>query len=58
MKILKLLGLIIIQLLRQVWFLPKSIANAARQKRESMVQNKFEAERLDRIRHPEKYLGR
>jgi hypothetical protein len=58
MKNLKLLGLTIIQLLKQVWFLPRSIADVVRQKRQWMVQNKFEAERLDRIRNPEKYLGR
>jgi len=58
MKNLILLGLTIIQLLKQVWFLPKSIADVIRQKRQWMIQNRSEAERLDRIRNPEKYLGR
>jgi hypothetical protein len=58
MKNLKLLGLTIIQLFKQVWFLPRSIADVIRQKRQWMIQNRFEAERLDRIRNPEKYLGR
>jgi hypothetical protein len=57
MKTLKLIGLITFQLLKQVWFLPRSIADAFKQRRRWMVQNKFEAERLDRIRNPEKYLG-
>ena len=58
MKYLKLIGLTIIQLLKQVWFLPRSIADSARQKRRWMVRNKLEAERLDRIRNPDKYLGK
>jgi hypothetical protein len=58
MRKLKLLGLTIIQLAKQVWFLPRSIANTARQKRQWMVRNKLEAERLDRIRNPDKYLGK
>lgn len=58
MKNFTLLVLTIIQLLKQAWFLPRSIADAIRQKRQWMIQNRFEAERLDRIRNPEKYLGR
>lgn len=58
MKKFKLIGLTIIQLLKQVWFLPRSIAAAVRQKRRGMARNKLEAERLDRIRNPEKYLGK
>lgn len=58
MKKLKLIGLIFIQLLKQVWFLPRSIADAVKQRRHWIVQNKAEAERLDRIRNPEKYLGK
>jgi hypothetical protein len=58
MKNLKLIGLTIIQLFKQAWFLPKTIAAAARQTRREMVRNRCEAERLDRIRNPEKYLGK
>jgi len=57
MSHLKFICLVVVQFARQVWFLPRSIANAARQKRRWMVRNKLEAERLDRIRHPDKYLG-
>jgi hypothetical protein len=58
MKILKLIGFTIIQLLKQIWFLPRTIADAARQKQRSLARNKREAERLDRIRNPDKYLGK
>jgi hypothetical protein len=58
MKNLKLFGLTLVQLVKHIWFLPRSIADAARQKRQWLAKNKFEAERLDRIRHPEKYLGK
>jgi hypothetical protein len=58
MKNLKLIGLTIIQLLKLIWFLPRSIVAATRQTRRGMVRNKLEAERLDRIRNPEKYLGK
>jgi hypothetical protein len=58
MKNLKLIGLTIIQLLKLIWFLPRSIAAATRRTRRGMVRNKLEAERLDRIRNPEKYQGK
>lgn len=58
MKKLKLIGLTILQLLKQIWFLPRSIASSARQQRQWLARNKLEAERLDRIRNPDKYLGK
>lgn len=58
MKTLKLIGFTIIQLFKQVWFLPRTIAEATRRKQRWMVRNKLEAERLDRIRNPDKYLGK
>ena len=58
MKNLKLIGLIVVQLFKQIWFLPRSIARGARQQRQSITRNKLEAERLDRIRNPDKYLGK
>jgi len=58
MHTLKLLYLTIIQLLKQVCALPQSIANALRQRRQTAVQDELEAERLDRIRNPSKYLGK
>jgi hypothetical protein len=58
MNPLKLIGLTLIQLVRQVCFLPQSIANAVRQRRLQAVRNELEVERLDRIRNPSKYLGK
>ena len=58
MNILKLICLTIIQLVKQAWLLPQSIANAVQQRRRQVVRNELEAERLDRIRNPSKYLGK
>ncbi len=58
MHTLKLIGLTIIQLIKQVWFFPQSVANAVQQRRRQVVLNGLEAERLDRIRNPSKYLGK
>jgi hypothetical protein len=57
MNRLKLICVVIFQLLGQVCLLPKSIAIAIRQRRQWTAQDKLEAERLDRIRNPDKYLG-
>jgi type IV secretory pathway VirB4 component len=58
MQTLKLICLNIIQLVKQVWLLPQSVANAVKQRRRQIVLNEHEAERLDRIRNPSKYLGK
>jgi hypothetical protein len=58
MYTLKLIWLTILQLVKQVWFLPQSFANAAQQRRRQVARNEHEAERLDRIRNPSKYLGK
>jgi hypothetical protein len=58
MYLLKLIYLTTIQLVKQVWFLPQSFANAVEQRRRLVVRNELEAERLDRIRNPLKYLGK
>jgi hypothetical protein len=58
MQNLKLICLTILQLVKQVWFLPQSIANAVKQRRARIVWNELEVERLDRIRNPSKYLGK
>ena len=54
----KLICLTIIQLAKQAWLLPQSIANAVEQRRRQTVLIELEAERLDRIRNPSKYLGK
>jgi hypothetical protein len=58
MHTLKLICLTIIQLVKQVCALPQTIANAASQRRLLAIRNEHEAERLDRIRNPSKYLGK
>ena len=58
MNTLKLIYLTISQLIKQAWLLPQSVANAVKQRREQVVLNGLEAERLDRIRNPSKYLGK
>jgi len=58
MYVLKLICMTIFQLIKQVWLLPQTIANAVQQRRRQMVRNELEAERLDRIRNPSKYLGK
>ena len=58
MRILKLICLTIFQLVKQVWLLPRTIANFLKQRQERTVLDELEAERLDRIRNPSKYLGK
>jgi hypothetical protein len=41
-----------------ICLLPQAIANFSRQRQQQVVLNDLEAERLDRIRHPEKYRGK
>jgi hypothetical protein len=58
MSILKFVWLTLVQFVKQVWFLPQSVANTIQQRRRQTVLNEHEAERLDRIRNPDKYLGK
>jgi hypothetical protein len=58
MHALKLIGLTLVHLAKQAWLLPKTIADATRQRRQQVVRNELEAERLDRIRNPSKYRGK
>ena len=58
MYILKLICLTIFQLAKQVVLFPQSVMAAIKRKRGQGEQNEFEAERLDRIRNPAKYLGK
>ena len=45
-------------LLKQVWMFPQFVAAALKQRRQQFALDVNEAERLDRIRHPSKYLGK
>jgi len=58
MNLLKVIVLTICQLVKQIWFLPRSIVDAIRQRRRLAVRDGLEAERLDRIRNPSRYLGK
>ena len=58
MRTLKIICLTIFHLVKQAWMLPRSIANAGKDKRRQIVLDELEAERLDRIRNPSKYRGK
>ncbi len=58
MPTLKLICLTLIQLVKQVCFFPQTIAKAVKQHQRQVAWNEREAERLDRIRNPSKYLGK
>ena len=58
MQTLKLIGLTVVQLVKQACLLPHSVVMAVKQRRRQNVLNDLEAERLDRIRNPSKYLGK
>jgi hypothetical protein len=58
MHTLKLICLAIVNLVKQAWLLPQTIAIAMQQRRRQLARDQFEAERLDRIRNPSKYRGR
>ena len=58
MKPLKLIYLTFIQLIKQAYALPQTVAQAVRQRRQQAARNEREAERLDRIHNPSKYLGK
>jgi hypothetical protein len=58
MQQLKAIGQAIVSLIRQVWCLPHSIAIAAKERQRQIILDDLEAERLDRLRNPWKYLGK
>lgn len=47
-----------VRLLKALLRLPHSVAFVLQQRRNRSALNRLEAERLDRIRHPAKYLGK
>jgi hypothetical protein len=58
MQILLFIWRVIVNLVKQVWLLPKTISLALQQNRRQISRRQFETERLDRIRNPSKYAGR
>jgi hypothetical protein len=58
MQILKSIGRAIVSFFNQARLFPQSVAMALNHRREQIVLDKCEAERLDRIRNPSKYRGK
>jgi len=57
-NLLKHLHQTIGQLFKQLYLLPQAIANVAKLRQQRISLNDLEAERLDRIRNPERYRGK
>jgi hypothetical protein len=56
---LKHVCLTVIQLVKQAWLRPQTVANArAQSRRREVVRIEYELDRLDRLRNPSKYLGK
>jgi hypothetical protein len=58
MKTLSLIFQTLTRWFIQAWRLPKTLATATEQRRQRIVFQNNEIERLDRIRNPSKYLGK
>jgi hypothetical protein len=58
MHVLKLFWQTTVGLFKQAWLVPHAAAAALQQRRRQFARNVLEAERLDRIRNPAKYLGK
>ena len=58
MNLIKLICLTLAGLAKQAWLFPQSVSIDLRQRRQRITLNGFEVERLDRLRHPSKYVGR
>ena len=58
MQVLKLIYQATVGLFKQAWLLPHTVAVVLRQRRRQSALDVREAERLDRLRHPSKYLGK
>ena len=55
---LKLIRQGIVRLFKQIRLFPQSVALAVKQRQQQTVQDEQEAERIDRICNPSKYLGK
>ena len=58
MNPLKPICLALADLAKQAWLFPQTLAMALKQKRQRATVNEFEVDRLDRLRHQSKYLGK
>ena len=58
MRLLKIIWRTALGLLETIGRIPRSLVGVFRQLRQRSALNLRETERLDRIRHPSKYLGK
>ena len=58
MRMLKFIYGKLIHLVKQIWLLPRTLMNAVEERQRRAALEVDEAERLDRIRNPSKYLGK
>jgi hypothetical protein len=58
MHVFKIIFLTIVELAKQVRAFPASVIANLRKSRRLANVNQVEAERLDRLRHPSKYVGK
>jgi hypothetical protein len=58
MHVITLIYQTTVGLFKQAWLFPHSVAVALKQRRRQFALNALEAERLDRIRNPSRYLGK
>jgi hypothetical protein len=58
METLKVICVTIFLLVKQILFLPQTIAMALQKRRLRVAIDENEAERLDRLRNPSKYQGK
>jgi len=58
MRVLKIICLTIVELAKQVWLFPEAAMANYRRRRRGPEVSALKAERLDRLRHPSKYLGK
>jgi hypothetical protein len=58
MHALKILCLTVIQLVRQAWAFPHTVATALKDRRQQVLLKAHEVDRLDRIRNPSKCVGK
>ena len=58
MNLFKVICFTIAELGKQVWALPATVTANLRKRHQVAEVNEVEAERLDRLRNPSKYLGK
>jgi hypothetical protein len=58
MNTLKMICLTIMQMVKQAWLLLQTGAHALKPRRQQIVLNEHEIDRLDRLRNPSKYRGK